>query len=859
MQNFKRTRGILFIYSTFIAVSASLILGGMLSSPSEAERAVAFGLSTPRQAIALSLLAAAILFAWLAFKALTDPLWAKRFVETWFKAESLHSWAGWLSSISFGLGWFGSFLPAYRLGIWSAYWVRIQPAMLFLLAASLATLMVFILVRIKNPDLAPIKVGIPILIFSLLSMGLLFFSGFGVASSDYFWYGAGVPILLSQVIAAIFSGVLFLHFEPRWQSKHRDIFVCIAIYVATAILWSQAPLTRSFFFTEPSVPDGMFFPFADAATFDTASQFSLIGEKLRLYNSVFFERPLYLSFLSYLHAVFGQNYETVMAAQAVIFAILPVLIFLIGRALDFRAVAFASAVAVMLRGINSIAASNLIDLANPKVILTDFPTAIGIALIVLLTSEWLKEPTRKWHYPLWIGGAIGFTVMLRTNALMLLALLPFYALIRFRTRWKQWLFSSLLILLGTLSITLPWELRNLSLGGMLYGPIVTKFQDVIRTRYEIPLGPNSSLPQEESSAWMALKNTQPLLMLYRSNTTLQDNPGCDTVICFSANHFIHNIVTSLLILPTSPVMDELRYLVQERSPYWQINWDGSLTRPAMFFLSLNLFFVVSGVTLAWKKQGLAGLTPLAIFIFYDISNSLARTSGGRYIVPIDWIVIIYYLLGVFWILIWVANMTGAPWKIFSTPFAQDLQTRTTLNSVFSNFLSVLSILFLLGALLPLSESLYLPRYQNFKPLETLSDNQALLEQTGMKLHDLETFLQRPNTNILVGRALYPRYYKMNQGDFQGVFYPYHTLGFPRTAFKLIGPGGEASIVLAGNQPAEVSHTDDVVVLGCNGAEYFEALVVIVLDDNSSVYTREPEVPLQCPFQEPVCNNNSVCQ
>jgi len=135
----------------------------------------------------------------------------------------------------------------------------------------------------------------------------------------------------------------------------------------------------------------------------------------------------------------------------------------------------------------------------------------------------------------------------------------------------------------------------------------------------------------------------------------------------------------------------------------------------------------------------------------------------------------------------------------------------------------------------------------------------LLEQTGMKLHDLETFLQRPNTNILVGRALYPRYYKMNQGDFQGVFYPYHTLGFPRTAFKLIGPGGEASIVLAGNQPAEVSHTDDVVVLGCNGAEYFEALVVIVLDDNSSVYTREPEVPLQCPFQEPVCNNNSVCQ
>jgi hypothetical protein len=635
--------------------------------------------------------------------------------------------------------------------------------------------------------------------------------------------------------------------------------VCIAIYIATAILWAEAPLIRSFFFTEPSVPDGMFFPFADAATFDTASQFSLIGEKLRLYNSVFFERPLYLSFLAYLHALFGQNYETVMAAQAVIFAIMPVLIFLIGRSLDLRAVAFASAVAVMLRGFNSIAASNLIDLANPKVILTDFPTAIGIALIVLLTSEWLKEPTRKWHYPLWIGAAIGFTVMLRTNALMLLALLPFYALIRFATRWKQWLISSLLILLGTLSITLPWELRNLSLGGMMYGPIVTKFRDVIRTRYEIPLGPNSSLPPGGSAAWMVLKNMQPLLILSQNHTALQDNPDCDTVICFSANHFIHNIVTSLLILPTSPVMDELRYLVKERSPYWQINWDGSLTGPAMFFLALNLFFVISGVTLAWKKKGLAGLTPLAIFIIYAISNSLARTSGGRYIVPMDWIVILYYLLGIFWILTWVANMTGASWKIFSTPFEQELPTRITLNSVFSKALHVLTALFLLGALLPLSENLYRPRYQNIESRETLSANQALLEQTGMKVHDLETFLQSPNANILVGRALYPRFYKMNQGDFEGVFYPYHTLGFPRTAFKLIGPAGESSIVLPGNQPADVSHTNDVLVLGCNGTNYLDALVVIVLDDNGTVYTREPEVPLQCPFQEPVCSNNSVCQ
>jgi hypothetical protein len=859
MQNLKQPWGILFLYSVFVVVSASLVLGGMLSSPSEAERAVAFGLSTPRLAIALSMLVAVILFTWLAFQAFTNQKWAGRFMERWFRGEKLSRWIGWLSGISLGLGWIGCSLPAYRLGAWSAHWERTQPLMLFILLTSLATLTIFIMLQIRNADVTPLKMGLPLFIWSALLLGILFVSRFGVASVDYFWYGAGVPILVSQVIIAILGGIVFVYFETRWPLKRLDIFVCIAIYLVTAVLWSQTPLKQSFFFTGPSAPDGTLFPFADAATFDTASQFALIGEKLRLYNSVFFERPLYLSFLAYLHTLFGQNYETVMSAQAGILAILPVLTFLIGRSLEFRAVGFAAAIATMLRGINSIAASNLIDLASPKVMLTDFPAALGIAIIVLLTMEWLKYPSRRWHYSLWIGGAIGFTLMLRTNSLILLALIPFYALSCFTTRWKPWLLSSLLILLGTISITLPWELRNQSLGGMMYGPIVTKFQDVIRTRYEFPPEFNNSLPQGQNATWMVLKNTQPVLSLYQEDMTLQDHPSCDTLFCFSANHFLHNIVTSFLILPTSPVMDDLRYLVKERFPYWQIDWDGSLTGPAVFFLALNLYFTATGVALAWKEQGLSGLTPLAIFIFYAISNSLARTSGGRYIVPIDWIIILYYLLGVFWVITWAANMMGRPWKLVPAPAALYGSTTVTRDMYFSKAFGVLLTLFLFGAVLPLTEKLYLPRYQNIEPLKKLLDNQALVEQTGLKFQEVETFLQNPGSTILVGRALYPRFYKMNQGEYQGVFFPFHTLGFPRTAFKLIGPAGESSVVLSGNQPANISHTNDVLVLGCNGTNYFDALAVIVLDDDGVVYTRDPEVPLQCPFAEPVCNNNSVCQ
>lgn len=850
MQNFKQPWGILFIYSSLIAVSSALVLGGIMFSPSEAERAVAFGLSTPRLVIALGLLSTFILFAWLALKAFRDQAWAERFIETWFGGKGFSQWTSWLSAISFGLGWIGCFLPAYRLGVWSNYWERIQPVMVFVLIMSLATLIVLFTERIQNLNIAILKWGLPLFVVCLVVVGGMFYTGFGVvASAEDFWYGTGVPILVSQLLVAILGGVFFLHFGSSWASKRADILICILIFAFTAFLWARAPLRRSFLFTAPTQPDQVYYPFADAALFDTASQFALIGQKLFIFNTQFFERPLYLSFLVYLHSILGQDFELLTAVQAGMFAILPALIYLIGRSLHMRAVGFASAIAITFRGLNSIAASNLLDTANPKMILTDFPTAIGLALITLLLCEWLKDPEKKRQYPAWIGGAIGFALMLRTNALILLAFMPLYALFIFGGKWKRWILSSLLMLLGAISITLPWEIRNQMLGGEMYGPIVTKFRSVIQSRYQ---GPGSFLPQEPRLASMTLHSAKIISSLYPRKDAPPNSPICANVICFSTTHFLHNVLTSVLTFPTSPLLDDLRYLIKGRHPYWQAVWDGHLAGPALFLLALNLFLITTGIALAWREKRLIGLVPLAIFVAYNISNGLARTSGGRYLVPADWILYFYYLLGVLHIIAWCANAVGKQWNIFTA-----VSESRNLHS--SNMWSVFIALLMFGSLLPLSENLYLPRYQNIDPLEELAGNQSSIEKAGLNLHDLETFLQIPNANILVGRVLYPRYYKMNQGEFLGAFYPYNTLGFPRTAFKLIGPTGEYSIVLPGDVPEHLSHTSDVLVLGCNGVNYFDAVAVIVLDDAGAAYERKPVSPLQCPLQQPVCNNNSVCR
>jgi hypothetical protein len=221
----------------------------------------------------------------------------------------------------------------------------------------------------------------------------------------------------------------------------------------------------------------------------------------------------------------------------------------------------------------------------------------------------------------------------------------------------------------------------------------------------------------------------------------------------------------------------------------------------------------------------------------------------------DWIVTVYYMLGLFCVIVWLANGVGKQWHIFpSRP-----EMTASGGAPAARMATALVSLILLGGLIPLSETLYLPRYREHDPLETLAGNRALIESAGMKLYELEEFLQTPGADIFIGRVLYPRYYQMGRGEFQDAFHPFHTLPFPRTAFKLIGPAGEQSIILPGEIPAELAHTADALVLGCNAEKYFDALAVITLNGDQAIHIRQPEAPLQCPLPEPVCNNNSVCR
>jgi len=441
---------------------------------------------------------------------------------------------------------------------------------------------------------------------------------------------------------------------------------------------------------------------------------------------------------------------------------------------------------------------------------------------------------------------------------MLLALIPVYALFKFSPDWKKWLLNSFLIIIGIIAITLPWEFRNRSLGGQMYGPIVNKFLSVINTRYTLPVEPSSFILPETGDNFLALKSTLALSRLYQNGDIVQTDTVCNSIACFVPNHFLHNIVTSILVLPTSPIMDDLTYTARESFPYWNKEWNGTFTPLSLFFVILNILFIVLGVSYAWNHHHIQGLTPLAIFMFYNLSNAFARTSGGRYIVPMDWIITIYFLLGVLQVIVWLTNTAGIDLNFASEPSIPDVEAHRPSSNVFSKTAITLFILVGFGSLIPLSEHLFPTRYANLNTGQLLAENSQGLDANGLDINSIESFLANEGAEIHTGRALYTRFFKMNQGE--ASFYPNLSLGYPRMTFNLIGSEGlQQGVILPSERSNYFPHASDILVIGCREKEYFDALAVIILDETNTIYTRSPKSELHCPLQKPVCNNNSVCK
>ncbi len=222
-----------------------------------------------------------------------------------------------------------------------------------------------------------------------------------------------------------------------------------------------------------------------------------------------------------------------------------------------------------------------------------------------------------------------------------------------------------------------------------------------------------------------------------------------------------------------------------------------------------------------------------------------------FILPADWITLIYYSIGIMQISYIVSDLLAGRSSI-----AKKDHQELRIDYQISHSASVIGfgVLFLaIGVLLTYGNKLFTRNAvapTRGQLIQLLQKNRAL---TGTSLtdSDIEHFLLEDNAVLLGGQALYPSFFAANTGVLNYYWRSFESKPYDRLVFYMIGAQSLGVVLPIETKSLSLPDGADVIVLGCkteNGD--IEALSVLVTStDQPILYAREPFPELTCPFPQ----------
>jgi len=891
----KRKVWISRIFLILIVVQGFEVLFILLRIPAAPGVMGLFGFSLERLAIILGVAFITLTFIWLVLRSFRDTEWLFNVIN------HLESWLNRRKNFQISLiiltfcAIAGSYFILLGYDVTEpfakAYFVRLQPLVYWLVGFSILSLIALPLIQFGS-EFKKFKPRNKIILTALLVFGFFLlvwlwiaWSRTGLEAESVGWNSLGPPVLETQVLIAWVIGIAFLILSPLlerglkrlpWLKKSVDpaikfdILVSILIWLAATILWNSTPLTSSWFVSPPRTPNYEIYPNSDAILYDTTAQSVLVGEGFKSWGTPFASRPMYALFLSVLHTVGGLDYEPIIFLQVGVLAIFPVLLYWMSRILDNRLSGIIIAVLITLREANAIFLNNAITVSHSKLIMADFPTAVGIGLFCVIVLAWLKKPERRIYLTLVAGGILGVLILVRPEVGVQLLVVGVIVLLIFYRQPSRWIKYSVMLALGMLLVLSPWIWRNYQIEGKIFLDQPNFRADLFAKRYsEEPEETSIKVEPGESYEEYSERMTENAVEF------IQEQPK--SIGQFISSHYMNSQIQTVLVLPTTfRLIDSgIEFMGHKsvpkfwedccsvngyirRLPFW-FKWEGLLPLQSIIPVLLNLLLIALGISVAWHRNRFLGLLPAALMVAHLLINAVVRNSGGRYILPVDWVGIFYFSIG-------IAHATICGFQFFTgnkvpqliiTQTSTDIEISQEENlketrSLWIKTLSIIAIgLLLVGFILPLTEKVISPRYQN-----NLTSGQvlSLIKQDNIhidndSLAQLETFLNN-NGTILEGRALYPRFHPENVGE-PGEWRSFQPRAYPRVSFYLVGPNNTGVILPVDNSPVSYPHGTDVIVFGCYSDRYFDAYGVIIWNSiNQSVddvIIRSPLDGSNCPL------------
>lgn len=852
----------LVVWAGLAALEALAALIYLLLLPADPKNVIFMGYSLPRLGLVAGFLALAGLFAWLGAAAWRNPKVTTHFLQA-LKREELYRCTVILFLLLPVVDYILALLPAYRFGMLAGYAERLRPLFLWSLLVTLQSLILLLLEgralypgRFFAVDKKIIRVAGCILLLMLVVWAWVALSGMGLRPDKLHWNDLGVPLLALQVLAALAGGIMsgwLVDKAAAWVAGSRkntkaviflEITVCLALWGLVAWIWSQTPAERNFFAPGPYPPNEEFYPFSDSVTYDISAQTARIGMLYSGGHHV--DKPLYSLLLLIVSSLSGDHFSRQLTGQVIFLAGFPVILYLMGKRLHSRAAGFTVAALAVFKEINAYSLVTL-QVSHSKLILSEIPTALLLVLFTYFMIRWLENGGGKAGYAAAAGGVLGLSTLLRHNAWFLLPVVGLAGLLVYRKHWRRLALSGLLFSMVFLLGVTPWAWRTAqTIGtpfyflGAVQGVVwKQRYQPALEKLTPTPAPINETLPDQGAAA--------------------APPAGDQGVAGFVSAHFFHNLVASAFVLPAHVMFDDLQHVVGGTdSIFSSSSWDGHLELDEGIVLFAGLALAAVGIALSWRRLRWAGLMPLATFLGYHLASALARTSGGRYIVPADWGLYFYYALGLVQVVCWVG--VGR----FGCPPAQEEVAQPEKDCPINWRMALPAgiLVLLVGLALPVSERLFPVRYPVLTDEEILAKFEAAggIEQMGYSHADLERFLENDQAAFLYGKALYPRFYAMDQGEPDPWSFQ-RSMEFPRLTFTVIGPRGGGALLPLPTSPVFFPHGTDVFVIGCQG-KYLDAIAVLVTGsqpNQEEVYRRSPPAPLQCPLRQPVCDDNRNCR
>jgi hypothetical protein len=451
--------------------------------------------------------------------------------------------------------------------------------------------------------------------------------------------------------------------------------------LAALIIWIKLPLPNNNYFAPEKLPPNFeTYPFSDAEKYSLEGQRIISGA----IDGFIISKPLHAVFLAFTHSIGGLDYEKVILVQTLILALFPAILYLIGKEIHSNILGLGMGLLAIFREVNAIQASDIANVSNSKLLM------------------------------------LGALALYRAQYLIFLPFFIIMAFILYRKEWRSILVFSCLFLVCLSSTILPVLIRNYSISGAFWfdsPDYMSSFRDNYIYAGEENMNPDDIDPGASTAEPQLLRFFNSLRFILKSGYAYD-----------VADNISRNMISTFLIFPIRyDGKQTLRELSIIEDNFWAEAY--SYNEPSNLIIAIiNLLFLVFGLSSLFKNNRKIGYSCIAFYVFINISSSLFRFSGWRFIMPVDWLIYLIFLLGFFGI----SNFLHLiPKNIFIEVEDISKMEKPSVDFSFQKNLTYILLFLLIGSIIPLRE-LFPVNYQTREKSEICENIDELISNDKYK-------------------------------------------------------------------------------------------------------------------------------